>query len=90
MIVPFEGYLKSNGLVSFIIPFYYTGTLKTEPYCYLKLAVKCPSSLREDSGVGAQSNRWQEGYGRGEERAVGGNSRRVGSGRNKGKLCNNA
>ena len=40
--------------------------------------------------MGAQSNRWQEGYGRGEERAVGGNSRRVGSGRNKGKLCNNA
>ena len=67
-----------------------TGTLKTEPRCYLKIVVKCPSSLREASGVGAQSNRWQEGYGRGEERAVGGNSRRVGSGRNNGKLCNNA
>ena len=66
-----------------------TGTLKTEPRCYLKIVVKCPSSLSEDSGVGAQSNRWQEGYGRGEERAVGGNSVRVGSGRNKGKLCNN-
>ena len=68
MIVPFEGYLKSNGLVSFIILFYYTGTLKTEPCCYLKLAVKCPSSLREDSGVGAQSNRWREGYGRRREK----------------------
>ena len=28
--------------------------------------------------------------GGGEKRVVGGNSRRVGSGRNKGKLCNNA
>lgn len=37
-------------------------TLKTEPHCYLKIVVKCSSSLREDSRVGAQRTREQEGY----------------------------
>lgn len=55
----------------------------------MKIIVKRPSSLREDGGVGTQRNREREGYGRrkAEERAVGGSSGRVGTGRNMGKYA---